>query len=159
MEFGRKFMHMNKEWNNVVFSDEKKFNLDDPNGFSSYSHDLPHNNPLRMSRSFRDGAVMVWTAFSAKSKTPICWITTKMESWDYANLLDDVLLTYLDEKIDRELPAADNAAIYKSGHSMEWFATKPIPIGRFVLQYIRMSWIYKRFHAANDTGITNRWFI
>jgi hypothetical protein len=36
-------MHMNKEWNNVIFSDGKKFKLDGPGGFSSYWDDLRHN--------------------------------------------------------------------------------------------------------------------
>jgi hypothetical protein len=42
-----------------------------------------------MSRNFGGGAVMVWSAFGAKFKTSICWITTKMDSPDYTNLLDD----------------------------------------------------------------------
>jgi hypothetical protein len=87
---------MYKEWNNVAFSDEKKFNLDSPDEFSCYLHDLRLNNTPRVSLNFGNGTVMMWTAFSAKSKTPICWITTKMESRDYTNLLDSVLITYLD---------------------------------------------------------------
>jgi hypothetical protein len=45
MEFARKYMHlhMNKEWNNVIFSDGKKFKLDGPGGFSSYWGDLRLN--------------------------------------------------------------------------------------------------------------------
>jgi hypothetical protein len=65
-------MHMNKEWNNVVFSDEKKFKFDDPDRFNSYWSDLRLNNPPRMSRNFGGGTVMVWAAFSAKSKSLIC---------------------------------------------------------------------------------------
>jgi hypothetical protein len=80
-------------------------NLDGPDGFSSYLQDLRHENP----------------AFSAKSKTPLCWIITKMDSPDYTNLLDDVLITFIwTNKWTR-------AAIQKSGHSIEWFATKQMP--------------------------------
>jgi hypothetical protein len=43
---------------------------------------------------------MVWATFSAKSKTPICWITTKMNSADYTKLLDDVSITYMDEQMN-----------------------------------------------------------
>jgi hypothetical protein len=93
-------MHMSTEWNNVVFLDEKKFYLDGLDGFSSYWHDLCLNNPPRMSRNSGGGAVMVRAAFSAQSKTPICWITTKMDSRDYSNLLDDVLIKYLDEQMN-----------------------------------------------------------
>jgi hypothetical protein len=59
MEFARKYMHMNKEWNNVVVSDEKKFNIDGPDGFRSCWHDLHLNNPPRISRNFGCGTVMV----------------------------------------------------------------------------------------------------
>jgi hypothetical protein len=52
-----------------------------------------------------------------------------MNSRDYINLLDDVLITYLDEKMDENtIFQQDNTAFHKSGHSMEWFATKQIPI-------------------------------
>jgi hypothetical protein len=41
--FARKYMHINKEWNNVIFSDGKKFKLDGPGEFSSYWDNLRHN--------------------------------------------------------------------------------------------------------------------
>jgi hypothetical protein len=70
--FARNNMHLKLEWQNVVFSDEKKFNSEGPDGFSYYFHDLRHNNPPKMSRNFGGGTVMVWAAFSMRSKTQIC---------------------------------------------------------------------------------------
>lgn len=32
-------MEWNPEWNGGVFSDKKKFNLDDPNAYNYYFHD------------------------------------------------------------------------------------------------------------------------
>ena len=80
-----------------MFSDEKKFNL---GGFSSYWHDLRHNEPLRLSRNFSGGSVMCWAAFSSRSKTPICFIGTKSNSNMYTDLLEDVLIPFLDDNMD-----------------------------------------------------------
>jgi hypothetical protein len=47
-----------------------------------------------------------------------------MDSRDYTNLLDDVLITYLDEQMDENaIFQQNNAANHKSGHTMECFAT------------------------------------
>ncbi len=48
------------DWTNVIFSDEKKFNLDGPDGYSYYWHDLRKLQEERMSRVVGGGDVMIW---------------------------------------------------------------------------------------------------
>lgn len=48
------------DWTSVIFSDEKKFNLDGPDGYGYYWHDLHKSPQLRMSRVLGGGGVMVW---------------------------------------------------------------------------------------------------
>jgi hypothetical protein len=86
----------------VVFSYEFFFNLDGSDVFSYYFHDLRHNNPPKMSRNFGGGTVMVWATFSLRFKTPICWISTKMDSRNYTDLLDCALIPFLDGEMNED---------------------------------------------------------
>jgi len=47
-------MDIGVNWNHVMFSDEKKFNLRGPDDYSSYWNDLCYNDPPRLSQNFGD---------------------------------------------------------------------------------------------------------
>ena len=56
-------MTWNEEWRKVVWSDEKKFNLDGPDGFSYYWHDLRKEEEIFSSRAQGGGSIMIWASF------------------------------------------------------------------------------------------------
>lgn len=64
-------------WNEIVFSDEKKWNLDVPDGFSYYLHDLRKEKVILSQSQSGDGGVLNWAPFSAKGFSEICFCSGK----------------------------------------------------------------------------------
>ena len=67
----KKVIRTKEKWETVVFSDEKKFNLDGPDSSHCYWHDLRKVKQLFSKRLFGGGSVMVWGAFSASEKADL----------------------------------------------------------------------------------------
>lgn len=122
LKFAQNHMTWDHEWRNVIFSDEKKFNLDGPDGLKYYWHDLRKNTEVAMSRNFGGGSVMVWAAFTYNNKTPICFISTRMNSDSYIELLETVLIDFGEQMPSQDwIFQQDNAAIHSSKRTKEWF--------------------------------------
>ena len=129
MEFAKKHANWDSEWENVVFSDEKKFNLDGPDRNKSYWHRIGTKKETSVSRNFGGGTVMVWGAFSSYGTTPISWITPKMNSSDYIELLDNVLLNYAEDMDeDSWIFQQDNASIHNSKATKAFFRERNIKV-------------------------------
>ena len=61
LKYPRQYQTMSaKEWRKVVFSDEKKFNLDGPDGFLRYKHakNFPEENYSTWRRG--GGSLIIW---------------------------------------------------------------------------------------------------
>lgn len=129
MTFAEEHMSWTSEWNKVIFSDEKKFNLDGPDGFQYYWHDLRSEEQVRMSRNFGGGGVMIWAAFCFKGRSNIAWIHTKMNSDFYTEKLLESELIWMYEEFGEDLIfQQDNASIHVSAKSKAWFKKKEIPL-------------------------------
>lgn len=125
LRFAHKYMLWDEEWDNVIFSDEKKFSLDGPDGSQKYWHDTRTKIETYVKRNMGGGSLMVWAAFSVNGTTPICFLSTRMDSIKYAELLDEVLLTYLDDKnMNNAIFQQDNAPIHVSKYMEKWFSDK-----------------------------------
>ena len=75
----------------MVFSDEKKFNLDGADGSQFYWHDLRKEKQLFSKRLFGGGSDIVWGAFTAPGKVDLVGMEGKRNSTCYINVLEKYL--------------------------------------------------------------------
>ena len=80
------------EWISVIFSDEKKFNLDGPDGWASYWHDLRCQPRTFFSCQQGGGSVMVCAGFVFNGTTDVAFLSGRQKSVDYQQTLKDFLL-------------------------------------------------------------------
>ena len=78
----------------MVFPNEKKFNLEKPDGSQCYWQDLRKEKQLFSKRLGRGGSVMVWGTFSASGKTDLEVKEKKQNSAEYINVLEKNLPIY-----------------------------------------------------------------
>ena len=88
LRFIRDHMAWVKQCNLVDFSDEKKFNLDGPNGYNYYIHDLRKQERfLNRNHSCADG-VMVWGAISYCGTCELQFVSSKMRAITYKGVIE-----------------------------------------------------------------------
>jgi len=129
LEFGRLHMTWSFEWCNIIFSDEKKFNLDGPDGFKYYWHDLRNEQNLLSKRVHGGASVMVWAAFTFSGKSEIVFRPCKGDSTVYQQLLHSHLLPFIRELGGgRWIFQQDGAPVHRSESTKQWFRQRKIDL-------------------------------
>ena len=93
LQFAESHQGWNEEWQNIVWSDDKKWNLDGPDGKSMFWHDNPREKPIAMKCHSGGGSLMVWGAFSYRCKTELCTISGNQDSVKYQRIFPENLLS------------------------------------------------------------------
>ncbi|GMF17848.1 unnamed protein product [Phytophthora lilii] len=109
-----------RSWEAIVFSDEKKWNIDGPDGFQNYWRDI--RRPLRQTkrRQAGGGSVMVWAGISAAGKTKLAVLRGKQNSDDYVHTVSEFLLPFAHLHYGTDFTfQQDGASIHRSKVSME----------------------------------------
>ena len=104
-------------WNKVIFSDEKKFNLDGPDGNACYWHDLRKDERFFSKRQNGGASVMVWGGISPYGVSPLVFLNANQDSRKYCETLDKALLPFAAEmygEMEKWYYQQDGASIHRS---------------------------------------------
>ncbi|CAF1618868.1 unnamed protein product [Rotaria magnacalcarata] len=118
-------MTWNNEWHKVVWSDEKKFNLDGPDGFSYDWHDLRKEEEIFSTRAQGGGSVMIWASFGWGGKSSICSINGRMNSNGYREVLKNHLVDSGNALGGFDwIFQQDNAPVHRVKVNLAWFKSQ-----------------------------------
>lgn len=117
------------EWAATVFSDEKRFCLDGPDGFKDYWQDLRRPAREYVQRQSGGGSIMVWGAFSSRGKAALAILDGKQRSADYIYTVSEHMLPFAHRMYGTDFTyQQDNAAIHCSRETMDFFSEMQITL-------------------------------
>ncbi len=111
-----------------MFSDEKKFNLDGPDGFAYYWHDIRKEERYFSKRQQGGGSVMDWAAISYYGLSSMVVLNGTLKSEDYCDVLSGLLPLAEEDCPDDWIFQFDNARIHTSRYTREWLADNNIDV-------------------------------
>ncbi len=96
METAELWLEYGLDWCRAVFSNEKKFNLDGPDGYAYYWHDLRKEERIFSKRCFGGGSLMVLGNFGFNGGR-LTIVSCRIYYVDYLNMLESELLPFGEE--------------------------------------------------------------
>lgn len=128
VEFAARHLNKLDEFKLTIYTDEKKFNLDGPDGCQYYWHDLRNEREKYSCNVAGGGSVMIWGGFSYYGKSEIAFLEGRQNSAKYVQTLKQYLVPAIEElkrQSGRSLALfqQDNASVHSSGESMEFIKT------------------------------------
>lgn len=116
-------------WRRTVFSDEKRFCLDGPDGSAHYWADTRVDKRFFSKRQQGGGGVMVWGCFSWRGKPDLAFISGKMNASGYVDVLDKILLPWVEQTFYGEWRfQQDNAPVHTAAVTKDFFMTQDMRV-------------------------------
>jgi transposase len=115
LDFCRVVMNMN--WSTVLFSDEKKWNIDGPDGYNYYWHDLRKEKRIYSKNLSGRNGIMVWGCVSQYGKSALGFFETNVNSIAYQDILNNYLLPFIQPN---NIFQQDNAPSHSSASTINW---------------------------------------
>jgi transposase len=105
------------DWSKWIWTDEKKFNLDGPDGYNYYWH-VKGMEPLRYSSNASSKkSVMIWCGISKGGQTGLVKVHGRLNGEKYCRVLKDGLLPSYD---DGDTFEQDRASCHTSEKCQDW---------------------------------------
>ena len=95
--WAKKYFSWTEEWRSVIFTDEKKFNLDGPDGFRYYWHNIRMEEQFFSKRQMGGGSLMLWCGVGWNGKTAPVVLKGKQKASDYVKTLENHLVPFAHE--------------------------------------------------------------
>lgn len=114
------------QWANMIFSDEKKWNLDGPDGLRYQWVDKRNPEHVNMRRHTGGGSVMVWGGFCKSGKSELKFLNGRQNSEAYISTLQTHLQPFIQS--GTQIFQQDNAAVHTSRCTLEWISSQSISI-------------------------------
>ncbi|OAF66005.1 hypothetical protein A3Q56_06276, partial [Intoshia linei] len=96
LDFAKKYHIWREDRRNVIFIDEKKFNLDGPDLLQYYWHDIKKDDSLFLFREHGGGSIMGWGAFGYNGKLNLKVINGRLNSSEYIKMLNKSNLKHIE---------------------------------------------------------------
>jgi len=128
MDFARKMIHGKGDWANMVWSDEKGWKLDGPEGWTPFWHDLRKKSTIS-SKWHKGGFEMtVWGSFNPHDKASLTFVSGRMGSEKYLEGLSNHYVRYLDNRSGGNgIFMKDNTRCHVSRPKMAYLRAHNIP--------------------------------
>ena len=117
------------EFFKIIWSDEKKFNLDGSDGSRYYWRDLRKEPQVFSRRNFGGGSLMVLGAFTACGTLKLAYTSSHMDSIEYQTVLSNHLLPFLRGRKRQSFTfRQDNTKIHISRSTISWFQSHNVNV-------------------------------
>ena len=113
-------------WRSIIWSDEKLWRLDGPDGLRSYWHDKRAAKRWHSTRQASGGGVVVWEAVSEEAKSNLVSINERFNAKRYTKLLEESLVPIMNTQTCRTIFQHDRAPPHTALHAQKWIEEKAI---------------------------------
>lgn len=124
----KEWIRQNIDWSKVIFSDEKKFNLDGPDSWSSYTDE--NRKIYRDKRQNFQHGIMVWGMITFDGLLYLMEIEGKIKADTYCHLILDNAMPILADAMqdDKAYFQQDNATIHNSAYTSSYLRDNNIRV-------------------------------